>query len=142
MQRVAILHLGQTTDHKRTRILRAEKLDLADPIQKLLTLLIRWLLVRVLWRHVVGFHDGKRLLPPMAGRSFAGVLEGGSEVDATLLSLGLNDVSTLSPDLPASLSILIASLVFIIKCDSFLLWLLLLVSILLSTIIFRHLLSL
>src|SRR2546427_658008 len=86
MQRVAILHFGQTTDHKRTRILRAEKLDLAEPVQKLLTLRIRWLRILVIRRHVVGFHLGQRLPPPFAGRSFAGPLERRFEVDSALLS--------------------------------------------------------
>src|SRR6185436_11596296 len=87
MQRVAILHLGQTPDHKGTWILRAEKLDLADPVQKLLTVLICWLLLRIFRRHVVGFHIGHRLLPPFAGRRFAGLLEGRSEVDSALLPI-------------------------------------------------------
>src|SRR5579859_8017542 len=87
MQCVAILHLGQTTDHKRTRIFRAQKLDLADPVQKLVTLLSHWLLVRIFRRHFVGFHDGKRLLPPLAGSTFAGLLERWSEVNSTLLSI-------------------------------------------------------
>src|SRR5688572_5568144 len=87
MQRVAIFHLGQTTDHKRTRVLRAEKLDPGDPVQKFVTFLLRWLLLRVLRRHVMGFHGGYRLLPPFAGRSFAGVLEGRTEVDSALLSI-------------------------------------------------------
>src|SRR5437879_6441642 len=85
MQRVAILHLGQTTDHKRTRVLRAQKLDLADPVQKLLTLLIRWELIRAVRRHVVGFHLGQRLLPLFARRSFSGPLERRLEVDSALL---------------------------------------------------------
>src|SRR5436190_1275192 len=87
MKRVAILLLGQTTDHKQTRILRTEKLDLADPFQKLLTLLIRWLLVLVFRRHLVGFYHGNRLFPPFAGGSFAGLLECWSEVDSALLSI-------------------------------------------------------
>jgi ribosomal protein S18 acetylase RimI-like enzyme len=33
----------------------------------------------------VGFHDRKRLLPPLAGRSFARFFEGRSEVDSALL---------------------------------------------------------
>src|SRR5204863_9103039 len=87
MERVAILHLGQTPDHKSARIFRAEKLDLADPVQKLLTLLIRGLLVRAIRRHLVGFHIGHRLLPPFAGRRFAGLLAGRSKVDSALLSI-------------------------------------------------------
>jgi hypothetical protein len=85
MQRVAILDLRQTTDHKRTRIFRAKKLNLADPLQKLPTLFIRWLLLLVIWGHVVRLHDGKRLFPAVTGRSFGGFFEGGSEVDSALL---------------------------------------------------------
>src|SRR5438552_6215141 len=85
MQRVAILDLRQTTDYKQSRIFRAEKLDLADPLQKLLTLLIRWLLVGAIRRHVVGFHHGQCLLPPFAGRSFARFLERRPKVDSALL---------------------------------------------------------
>src|SRR5215471_18399982 len=87
MQRVAILHLGQTADHKGARVLRAEKLNLADPVQKLLTLLIRRLFFRAIRWHFVGFHHGKRLLPPLAGRIFAGLLERWPEVNSTLLSI-------------------------------------------------------
>src|ERR1041384_2024892 len=86
MQRVAILRLRQTPDHKWPRILRAEKLDLADSVQKPLTLLFRRLLTLVLGRHFTGRHAGERLLPPFAGGGFAGVLERGQEVDSTLLS--------------------------------------------------------
>src|SRR5688500_15538181 len=86
MQRVAILHLVQTPDDKGTGILRAEKFDLADSLEKLRTLLIRGLLLRVLRRHVVGFHDGESLLPKFAGRSFSGALERRPEVDSALLS--------------------------------------------------------
>src|SRR5688572_6702702 len=87
MQRVAILHLGQTPNHKRPWILRAEKLDLADPAQKFVPLLLRWLLVRFLRWHVMRFHDRNCLLPPFPGRSFAGVLKRRAEVDSTLLSI-------------------------------------------------------
>src|SRR5436189_2244774 len=87
MERVAILDLGQPTDHEGTGIFRAEKLDLAEPLQKLLTLRIRWLLVLIVGRHVVRFHDAKRLLPAPAGRGFAGLLEGRAEVDSALLPI-------------------------------------------------------
>src|SRR5437899_928343 len=87
MQRVGILHPGQTSDHKRTRILRAQKFDFTDPVEKFLTLLIRGLLLRAIRRHVVSSHFGQRLPPPFTRRSFAGVLEGGCEVDSALLFL-------------------------------------------------------
>src|SRR6185295_11086303 len=76
MQRVAIFHLGQTPDHKRTGILRAEKL---------LALLIRWLFLRFFRRHFVRFHDSQRLFPPFAGGTFAGFLKGWRKVDSALL---------------------------------------------------------
>jgi len=82
VQGVAILRLGQTADHEGTRILCAEKFDLGKPVQELLPLLIRGLLVRFLRRHVVGLHVGERLQPPFAGGGVAGVLECWLEVDS------------------------------------------------------------
>src|SRR4051812_3238477 len=87
MQRVAIFHLGQTADHKQTWIFRTQELDLADPVQEFLTLLIRWLLVRVFRRHIVRLHDRHRLLPPFGRRSLTGLLERWSEVDSTTLPI-------------------------------------------------------
>lgn len=84
MQRVAIFHLGQTTDHKRTGILRTEKLDLGYPVQELLPFFLRRLLACVCRRHVMSLHAGERLLPPFAGGCVAGVLERRQEINATL----------------------------------------------------------
>ena len=83
-QGVAILHLGQAADHKRTGILRAEKFDLANPVEELLPLLLRRLPVRLFRRHVMGLHVRLRLLPVLAGGRAPGVLERGLVVEAPL----------------------------------------------------------
>src|SRR5689334_87537 len=87
MQRVAILHLRQSTDHKRPGILWAEKLELPNRFQKFLALLIRGLLRLVVGWHVVRPHNAERLLPSPGGRCSAGVFERGSEVDPAPLPI-------------------------------------------------------
>ena len=84
MQRVAVFRLGQATDHKGTGVFRAEKLDLADPVEKRVSLGVGRLFRRVLRGHVVRLDVGEGLLPPLAEGCVAGGFEGGFEVDAAL----------------------------------------------------------
>ena len=84
VQRVAVFRLGQATDHKGTGVLRAEKLDLADPVEKRFSLGVGRLFRRVLRGHVVGLDVGEGLLPPLAEGRVAGGLECGFEVDPAL----------------------------------------------------------
>lgn len=87
MQRVPIFHFGQPTDHKGARILCAEKFDFAQPLQKLLTLLIRWLLFRPIGRHFVGLHNRQCLVPALAGGTFVRLFECRCKVDSAPLSI-------------------------------------------------------
>ena len=84
VQRVAVFRLGQATDHKGTGVFRAEKLDLADPVEKRVSLGVGRLFRRVLRGHVVRLDVGEGLFPALAEGCVAGGFEGGFEVDPAL----------------------------------------------------------
>ena len=86
-QRIAIFHLGQPTDHKRPRVLRAEIFDRPHPVDEHLPLLILRLLVRVARRHVVRLHIGQCLLPFLGRGGNSRSHQRRCKVDASLHSM-------------------------------------------------------
>ena len=101
MQRIAILDLGEATNHEQPGILPAQKFDLSDSVQKCLPLRIGWLLFGIGRRHVVGLHVGRRLLPPLSDRRIARIAERRLKINPPLLpilavaadTVGLNEGS-------------------------------------------------
>jgi len=85
VQGIAVLDLGEASNHEQPGILPAEELDPADPIQKRLTLCVGWLLLGIGRRHVVGLHIGGRLLPPFCDGRLAGMAERRLKIDAPFL---------------------------------------------------------
>lgn len=86
MEGVSILDLGQSADHEQIGILRAEKLDLPDPVLKVLAIPIRRLLVLVVWWHLVRLHVDDRLLPQSAGCGVSGTFQRSLKVDPAFAS--------------------------------------------------------